>query len=107
MKKTYVSFNTLLKSILVVSSPALVVLGLYVFFGILTLSQTMYAYGLVFLASGALIYPFLSNVSSLTHYVNEIAQDKRVAPPELSFLGMAAELSQALNRLQAGWDVKK
>ena len=107
MKKTYVSFNTLLKSILVVSSPALVVLGLYVFFGILTLSQTMYAYGLVFLASGALIYPFLSNVSSLTHYVNEIAQDKRVAPPELSFLGMAVELSQALNRLQAGWDVKK
>jgi two-component system, OmpR family, phosphate regulon sensor histidine kinase PhoR len=107
MKKTYVSFNALLKSVLVVSSPALVVLGLYVFFGILTLSQVMYAYGLVFLASGALIYPFLSNVSSLTHYVNEIAQDKRVAPPELSFLGMAAELSQALNRLQAGWDVKK
>ncbi len=107
MKKTYVSFNALLKSVLVISSPALVVLAIYVFFDILTLSQAMYAYGLVFVASGALIYPFLSNVSSLTHYVNEIAQDKRVAPPELSFLGMAAELSQALNRLQAGWDVKK
>jgi two-component system phosphate regulon sensor histidine kinase PhoR len=107
MKKTYVAFGALLKSILLVSSPALVVLGLYVFFGILSFTQALYAYGLVFVASGALIYPFLSNVSSLTHYVNEIAQDKRVAPPELSFLGMASELSKALNQLQAGWDVKK
>lgn len=107
MKKTYVAFGALLKSILVISSPAFVVLGLYVFFGILSFTQAVYAYGLVFLASGALIYPFLSNVSSLTHYVHEIAQDKRVAPPELSFLGMAAELSKALNQLQAGWDVKK
>ena len=107
MKKTYVSFPTLLKSVLIVSSPALVVLGLYVFFGVLELSQMLYGYGLVFVATGALIYPFLSNVSALTHYVNEIAQDKRVAPPTLSFIGTAAELSEALNRLQAGWDVKK
>lgn len=107
MKKNYVSFSTLLKSVLIVTSPALVVLGIYVFFGILSPSQTMYAYGLMFLATGALIYPFLSNLSTLTYYVNEIAQDKRVAPPELSFLGFAGELSEALNRLQAGWDVKK
>ena len=107
MKKNYVPFNTLLKSVLVVSSPALVVLGFYVFFGVLSLSKLMYAYGIIFTATGALIYPFLSNLSTLTHYVNEIAQDKRVAPPDLSFIGMAAELSEALNRLQAGWDVKK
>ena len=107
MKKNYVPFNTLLKSVLIISSPALVVLGLYVFFGIFSLSQMMYAYGLVFAATGAIIYPFLSNVSTLTQYVNDIAQDKRVGQPDLSFLGSAAELSEALNRLQAGWDVKK
>ena len=107
MQKTYVSFNTLLKSVLMVSSPALLVLGLYVFFGVLSPSQMMYAYGVVFLATGALIYPFLSNVSTLTHYVNEIAQDKRVAAPNLSFLGSIVELSEALNRLQISWDVKK
>jgi two-component system phosphate regulon sensor histidine kinase PhoR len=107
MRKHYVPFNTLLKSVLVVSSPALVVLGLYVFFDVLSLSQMMYGFGIIFAATAALIYPFLSNVSALTHYVNEIAQDKRVAPPDLSFIGSVTELSDALNRLQAGWDVKK
>ncbi len=107
MRKHYVPFNTLLKSVLVVSSPALVVLGLYVFFEVLSLSQMMYGFGIIFAATAALIYPFLSNVSALTHYVNEIAQDKRVAPPDLSFIGSVTELSDALNRLQAGWDVKK
>ncbi len=58
MKKNYVPFNTLLKSVLIISSPALIVLGLYVFFGVLNLSQMMYGYGLVFLATGALIYLF-------------------------------------------------
>ncbi|MES2984577.1 MAG: ATP-binding protein [Pseudomonadota bacterium] len=107
MKKNFVPFNTLLKSVLVVTSPALVVLGLDVFLGALSLSQMMYAYGVIFVATGLLIYPFLSNVSALTYYVNEIAQDKRVAAPDLSFLGSAAELSEALKRLQASWDVKK
>lgn len=107
MKKTYVAFNTLLKSVLVVTSPALVVLGLDVFLGVLSLSQMMYAYGVIFVATGMLIYPFLSNVSALTYYVNEIAQDKRVAAPDLSFLGSTAELSDSLKRLQASWDVKK
>ncbi len=107
MKKSFVAFNTLLKSVLVISSPALVVMGLDVFLGVLSLSQMMVAYGIIFLATGALIYPFLSNVSSLTHYVNEIAQDKRVAAPDLSFLGSAAELSDALKKLQSSWDVKK
>lgn len=107
MKKTYVSFNTLLKSALIVTSPAMVVMGLDVALGVLSLSQMMYAYVVIFLATGMLIYPFLSNVSSLTHYVNEIAQDKRVAAPDLSFLGSTAELSESLKKLQASWDVKK
>ncbi len=81
MKKSYVSFNTLLKSILVVTSPALVVLGLDVVLSVLSLSQMMYAYGVIFVSTGALIYPFLSNVSLLTPYVNEIVQDKRMAAP--------------------------
>lgn len=107
MQKTFVPFGTLLKSILVLTSPALVILGLYAFLEILSLSQMLMAYGVVFAASGALIYPFLSNVSALTHYVNEIAHDKRVTAPELSFLGSTAELSESLKRLQASWDVKK
>ncbi len=107
MKKTYVSFNTLLKSALVVTSPALIVMGLDAFFGSLSVSQMLYADVVILVATGLLIYPFLANMSGLTHYVNEIALDKRVAPPDLSFLGSTAELSEALRRLQASWDVKK
>ncbi|MFM9889106.1 MAG: sensor histidine kinase [Rickettsiales bacterium] len=107
MQKTAVPFNTLLKSVLVVTSPVLLVLSVYVILGMLSLSQMLYAFAIIFVASGLLIYPFLSNVSTLTHYVNEIAQDKRVAAPDLSFIGSAAELSEALKRLQSSWDVKK
>ncbi|OYW14329.1 MAG: hypothetical protein B7X02_00270, partial [Rhodospirillales bacterium 12-54-5] len=102
-----VPFNALLKSALVITSPTLIILGLYVGLGTLNTSQMIYAYVAVFIASAVLIYPFLANLSSLTYYVKEIALDKRVQAPELTFLGAASELSEALRRLQASWDVKK
>lgn len=107
MQKTMVPFNTLVKTALVVTSPALLILGLYVGMGTLSLPEMIYAYVIIFVATGILTYPFLSNVSALTHYVQELAQDKRVSAPDLSFIGSAAELSEALKRLQASWDVKK
>lgn len=107
MAKNIVPFNTLLKSAIGVTSPALLILGLYVGLGMLTASEMFYAYGVILIASGVLIYPFLSNISALTKYVKEIAQDRRVQAPELSFIGSAMELSDALKRLQSSWDVKK
>ena len=107
MQKHMVPFNTLVKAVLMVTSPALVMLGIYVGLGTLTVTDMIYAYVFIFLASGLLMYPFLSNVSALTYYVNELAQDKRATAPDLSFIGTAAELSEALKRLQASWDVKK
>ncbi len=107
MQKTFVPFSTLVKTALVVTSPALLMLGLYVILGALTLSELIYAYVVIFVASALLTYPFLSNVSALTHYVKELAQDKRVQAPDLSFIGSAAELSEALRRLQSSWDVKR
>lgn len=107
MQKLMVPFNTLIKTVLVVTSPALLILGIYLFMGTLTVPQMIYAYVLIFVASALLTYPFLSNVAALTQYVKDLAQDKRVNAPSLSFIGMAAELSQALKRLQASWDVKK
>ncbi len=107
MARITVPFNTLLKSALVVSSPALLILGLYVGLGKLTSTEMIYAYVVALVATALVIYPFLSNLAALTHYVKEIALDKRVQAPELSFIGSAMELSEALKRLQASWDVKK
>lgn len=107
MRKNLVPLNTLVKTVLVVTSPALLMLGLYVALGTLTVPEAIYAYVFIFVAAGLLCYPFLSNVSTLTYYVGELAQDKRVTAPDLRFIGSAAELSEALKRLQASWDVKK
>jgi two-component system phosphate regulon sensor histidine kinase PhoR len=107
MRKNLVPLNTLVKTVLVVTSPALLMLGLYVFLGTLSVPEGIYAYVFIFLAAGMLCYPFLSNVSQLTYYVGELAQDKRVTAPDLRFIGSAAELSEALKKLQASWDVKK
>ena len=41
---------------------ALAVMGIDVVLGVMSLPQMMYAYGIIFVATGMLIYPFLSNV---------------------------------------------
>lgn len=107
MNRPEVSFSTLLKSVLVVSSPALLVLSLYTAIGFLGLSHMLMAYGIIFICSALIIYPFLGNVAALTHYVKELAQDKRVEAPDLSFIGTASELSGAMTALQKSWDIKK
>lgn len=107
MRKSTVPFHTLLKTVLMITSPALLILGIYVGMGTLNMREMVYAYVLITLASAVLMYPFISNVSALTYYVNDLAQDKRVNAPDLSFISTAAELSEALKRLQSSWDVKK
>ena len=107
MRKNSVPFHTLLKSVVLVTSPALLVMAVYLMLGLLTLNQMLYADLVILVGSGLLIYPFISNLSSLTNYVNEIALDKRVQAPELSFIGSTIELSESLKKLQASWEVKK
>ena len=107
MRKNSVPFRTLLTSVLLVASPAMVVFAVYLMTGLLSLTQMLYADLVVVVGSGMMIYPFLSNVSALTRYVNEIALDKRVHAPALPFIGSAIELSESLKKLQASWEVKK
>jgi two-component system phosphate regulon sensor histidine kinase PhoR len=102
-----VPFNTLLKSALVISLPPLLVMAVLVVMGALNLTHFLIAYLAILLGSTAFVYPFLSNVSALNHYVQNLSQDKRVRPPDLSFLSMVAELSEALGRLQRIWEIKK
>ena len=107
MSRIGVPFNTLLKSALVISLPPLLVMAVLVVMGALDLTHFLLAYLVILLGSTAFVYPFLSNVSALNHYVQNLSQDKRVRPPDLSFLSMVAELSEALGRLQRIWEIKK
>jgi two-component system phosphate regulon sensor histidine kinase PhoR len=104
---SYVAFASLLKSVLLISSPALIVMGVYVMMGFMILSHMVYAYAMIFVASALLIYPFLANVSALSRYVQDLSEDKRVQAPDLRFIATVAELSDALKILQSSWEVKK
>jgi two-component system phosphate regulon sensor histidine kinase PhoR len=67
----------------------------------------LYGYALIVLAMGIFVYPFLANISALTDYVGQLAQDKRAAAPKLKYLSVPVDLSQALEHLQRSWEIKK
>ena len=105
--KPVIPLPTLLKTIMVVSSPALLALSTFAIMGALDFSYFLYGYLAAMLVSAIFVIPFLSNISALTHYVNDLALDRRVRSPDLSFLSNVGELSGALNRLQQSWENKR
>lgn len=102
-----VSLSTIIKALMVVSSPTLVLLSVYAVAGELDFNYFIYGYIAVMLASAIFVVPFLSNISALTDYVTALAQDRRVRAPDLSFLSNVGQLSGALGRLQKSWEDKR
>lgn len=106
--KTIISLRTLIKTVTIVSLPTLLVLTVYFWIeGTIDFSHFIYGYLSVMVLSTIFVYPFLSNLSALTHYVNNLARDKRVEAPDLSFLSNVGELSEALERLNRSWERRK
>ncbi len=97
----------LLRTAATMSLPALLVLGLMVVFGALSLLSFLLAYVLILIGSLCFAWPFLANISALTRYVRNLAQDKRARPPDLSFISMVTELSDELSGLQRVWEGKR
>ncbi len=106
MSKT-VPLATLLKFIMVVSAPPLLVLAALVMLDKLDLTSFLISYGLILLGAAAFSWPFLTSMRAITRYVHNVARDKRAEPPQLSFLSMIFELSEALSNLQRTWEVKR
>ncbi|MDX2073197.1 MAG: ATP-binding protein [Alphaproteobacteria bacterium] len=105
--KHAIPFRTLLSTMIVFSLPMLLVLLLLSIFGSLDFNHFIYGYVTVLALSLLVVMPFLSNITAITHYVNDLAQDKRVQAPRLSFLSNVGELSGALARLQSSWEAKR
>jgi len=105
--KAVIPFSALLKTIMIVSGPALLVLSALAISGNLEFNYFVYGYLGSMVISAIFVVPFLSNITALTHYVNDLAMDKRVRSPDLSFLSNVGELSGALNRLQRSWENKR
>lgn len=105
--KPAIPFSTLLKTMMLVSAPSLLVLAVFAISGELAFNLFIYGYLSVMLLSAMFVIPFLSNISALNHYVNDLALDRRVRAPNLSFLSNVGELSGGLVKLQQTWENKR
>ena len=105
--KQAIPFSSLLKTLVAFSAPSLLVLLALALFGLLDFNYFMYGYLVILALSLLVVMPFLSNITAITRYVNDLAQDKRVQAPDLSFLSNVGELSGALSRLQNSWEGKR
>ncbi|NBX04270.1 MAG: PAS domain-containing protein [Alphaproteobacteria bacterium] len=105
--KPVIPFATLLKTMMVVSAPSLLVLVFFAAAGVLDFNYFFYGYLIVIAMSSVFVLPFLSNISALTHYVEDLSLDKRVQAPNLSVLSNVGELSGSLSRLQRSWENKR
>lgn len=105
--KQTIPFRSLLATLLVFSAPALLVLIALAVFSALDFKHLLYAYISILGISLLVVVPFLSNITTITRYVNDLAEDKRVHAPTLSFLSNVGELSGALARLQNSWEQKR
>ncbi len=107
MRHESVSSATLLRAMVIFSSPSLLVLCALVFATDIEVSYFILGYLGVIILSGLLVHPILKNLQALTSYVSDIAEDKRPTPPNLGFLNLASDLSTALVHLHRNWQEKK
>lgn len=101
------TLTNLLKGALMVSVPSLLILLGFAWAGKLAVNDLIYGGLGILVASLAFVVPFLSNVASLSQYVNDLALDKRVRAPQLSVFGSVGAFTDALSRLQRSWEEKK
>jgi len=105
--KQGIPFGSLFKTMLAVSSPALIVLIALVATQSLDFNYFVYSYLAILLLSLVVVMPFLSNITAITRYASDLAEDKRVHAPSLTLLSNVGELSGALSRLQSSWEQKR
>lgn len=100
-------FSRLVKASLLILIAPLMVLTVYAIYGKLTALDALLGISASFLISVLFIRPYLADLSALTSYVEQLALDKRVQAPALSFLSNVEELSGAVNQLHSSWEAKK
>ncbi len=99
-------FN-MFKAVAILTSPALMTLILAMIFGALSFDGLIYSYSAIVVITAVLVRPFLININILTHYVNDLAEDRQVDEPSLKYLSAFSELPAALIDLHHVWERKK
>lgn len=93
-----------LKAAALLTVPALTALCVLVMYEVLNLREAALLAAGMYLVHIPVIWPYIANLSALTHYVQLLGADKKVAPPDLTFLNNLEELSGAVLGLQQSWE---
>ncbi len=107
MLRSSVPFAVLFKVMAAVSLPSLIVMSVLVVMGYLDLFAFLVSYLITLILSFIYVYPFLCNIMQLTHYVSDLAKDKKASQPKLPHISMMFELSHELQSLQNLWEKKR
>jgi two-component system phosphate regulon sensor histidine kinase PhoR len=102
-----IDYGTFFRAVAVLSSPALVVLCVLVTFVGMDIAFFLLSCLAVVVLMGLLVWPILQNLTALTHYVRDIAEDNRISAPNLGVLNLARDLSASLVQLHRNWQEKK
>ena len=109
MKSTFYALPLVrwLLAVTILTSPAFLVLVSFVVSNAMPLTHAIYAYGIIVMASAALLYPFVNNLTALTKYAQDLARDKRVKAPAVPFVDVIAPIGGAMHALQRSWESRK
>lgn len=100
-------FVSLLKAVLIITSPALTTLVLAVIFSAISLNGALYAYGVILVLTALILRPLMDNITTLTNYANNLAEDRQADEPSLKYLSAISELPKAFIDLHHFWEKKK
>lgn len=105
--RVIVSPKKVLKAAAILTVPALTALGVLLLYDVISVKQAGLLVVGMYIVHIPLIWPYIANLSALTNYVELLGGDKRVAPPDLSFLNNMEELSSAVTMLQHSWEKRR
>ncbi len=102
-----IPLRMLFKAVLFITIPPMLISAGFVIAGALDFSYFLGGYFLLIFVTAVFLRPYLADAVSLTYYVEDLAEDKRVEMPELSSLQAISELSTSFRKLHRTWEQKK
>jgi two-component system, OmpR family, phosphate regulon sensor histidine kinase PhoR len=102
-----VYYYRLFKATALISIVPIIAVYILVVYERLTLGEGIFATCAVFFGSTFFAKPYLADLSALTYYVEQLALDRKVDAPPLSFLSNVGELSKSVKNLHSTWDKRK
>lgn len=103
----YVSPRKIIKAAALLTVPAFTGLLILWMYGYVTLSFALTLVVAMYFIHIPLIWPYLTNLSALTHYVQHLAANRKSTPPDLTFLNNMEELTTAVQALQQSWEKRQ